>query len=90
METDGGVSHSSLKEIKDEADLGTQENFNLVEMNTVLCGKEEKGREFLKELFHFTIYLKPLYITIKMTRQIISEKNQAIENFFLRIKVRDH
>ena len=46
METDGGVSHSSLKDIKDEADLGTQENFNLVEMNTVLCGKEEKGREF--------------------------------------------
>lgn len=68
METDGGVSHSSLKEIKDEADLGTQENFNLVEMNAVLCGKEEKGREFFKELFHFTISLKPLYITIKMTR----------------------
>lgn len=39
------ASHSSLKEIKDEADLGTQENFNLV-INTVLCGKEEKGREF--------------------------------------------
>ena len=39
METGGGVSHSSLKDIKDEADLGTQENFNLV-MNTVVCGKE--------------------------------------------------
>ena len=89
METGGGVSHSSLKDIKDEADLGTQENFNLV-MNAVVCGKEEKGREFFKELFHFTIYLKPLYITIKMTRQIISEKNQIIENFCLRIKVHDH
>ena len=39
METGGGVSHSSLQDIKDEADLGTQENSNLV-MNTVGCGKE--------------------------------------------------
>lgn len=54
-------------------------------------GKKKKADSVLKkEVFHFTVYLKSLYITIKMTEEIIlKKKNHTIEDFFLGINIYD-